>query len=191
MSITNHNKSGNLTIITGPMYAGKTTLLQNMIGKDLKANIPFLVFKPKIDVRYSPHHLVSHSGKQIRAIPLELDETQKLEGLEYKNIYFDEFQFFGLALAEKILELKHLGHNITISGLQKDYLNEDFGYISWLLPSADSVFILEGTCDLCNMPSTHTFRKIQSKNLILLGEKNEYLGLCGDCYKNERNNETY
>lgn len=59
----NSHNMGSLTLITGPMFAGKTEELIRRINRYLICNFRCIVFKYKGDTRYTTEDLViSHSG---------------------------------------------------------------------------------------------------------------------------------
>jgi thymidine kinase len=53
-------KHGSLAVITGPMFSGKTEELLRRIHLSNHAQKGFLIFKPRIDNRYSTDKVVSH-----------------------------------------------------------------------------------------------------------------------------------
>ena len=61
---------GNIEVITGPMFAGKSEELLRRINRLKYAKKKFLVFKPKIDNRYSDDEVVSHQKRKEVAIPI-------------------------------------------------------------------------------------------------------------------------
>jgi len=122
-------KNGKITIYTGPMYSGKSTLL---IDKALKTNNK-LIFKPYIDDRTTT--IYSRNNKELQAQPLKtFEEIIRYIPANKKNlnIFVDEFQFFGDG-DEKIIEvvdqLTSAGHNLYISGLDTDFKKDKFGSI--------------------------------------------------------------
>ncbi len=59
-----------LTVIAGPMFAGKTTELLRRIAAARDAGLLVAVAKPARDTRYSAAHLVSHTGLRVEAVPV-------------------------------------------------------------------------------------------------------------------------
>lgn len=176
---------GKLTVVTGPMFAGKTTFLLNQINKIEALKLPYIIFKPSIDDRYALDAISSHDGKTKQSENIELKPT--LYFPLPQHIFFDEIQFFDFSLLPMIRELVQKGHHITLSGLEKDYLGHAFGIIPEIIKELDVLIRLEGACALCNKSSTNTFRKTQDLGLIVLGSSDQYMSLCHECYSNESN----
>ena len=49
-------------VFTGPMFGGKTTRLLSALERYQYQNKNLILFKPKIDVRYSKNDVITHSG---------------------------------------------------------------------------------------------------------------------------------
>ena len=61
---------GYIEAVIGPMYSGKSEELIRRLKRAKIAKQNVMVFKPKIDDRYSKEDVVSHSGESIDAIPI-------------------------------------------------------------------------------------------------------------------------
>ena len=61
-------KEGWIEVISGNMYAGKTEELLRRIRRIEYAKKTILVFKPKLDNRYSDNEVVSHNNERIKSI---------------------------------------------------------------------------------------------------------------------------
>src|SRR3954451_24840340 len=86
-------KIGSLTIITGAMFAGKTSLLIEKYNQ-LKDSRKCLVFKPTIDKRYSSNNIVSHQGEEIKAVSItNIEEIEQCKE-QAESIFIDEIHFF-------------------------------------------------------------------------------------------------
>ena len=59
---------GKIEIITGCMFAGKST---ELLSKVDEYNIRTLFVKPKIDLRYDESSINTHSGKKVDAIVVD------------------------------------------------------------------------------------------------------------------------
>ena len=53
--------SGWIEVICGSMFSGKTEELMRRIRRAQIAKMDTIIFKPKVDNRYSPGHIVSHN----------------------------------------------------------------------------------------------------------------------------------
>lgn len=186
MSITIYKHSGSLTVITGPMFSGKTTELTRQYTEHSEQKHSTLVLKPRIDTRYDNLSIVTHDKIKTPALAIESlkEAEEKVKNADY--IFIDEVQFFTPKDFKEIEVWIALNKHIIVAGLDTDYLAKPFGIMPHLIKIANKTFFLNGNCDICNNPSTHTFRKdSQRDELILIGESATYLGLCERCYLHE------
>ena len=61
-----------LTVNTGSMFSGKSTLLISQGEKHAKAGQRVLFVKPAIDSRYSESEVVTHGGLRVQALSLDI-----------------------------------------------------------------------------------------------------------------------
>ena len=64
MENQNQNRNGNIELIYGSMFSGKTKLLIKRINEAQNNNHKIMVFKPKIDIRYNKEKIVSHEKNE-------------------------------------------------------------------------------------------------------------------------------
>ena len=172
---------GSIEIITGCMFAGKSTELINRVES---SNKKFLFIKPKLDSRYDKGTINTHSGKKIDALVVN-SLREIFNKLNYINLVaIDEAQFFNKSIVKDCLKLSNMGINVIIAGLEYDYLHKKFDSITYLLDIADSVTRLTAICVECGNPAIHSHRIVNKKSTILIGHKNYYEPLCTQCYKN-------
>ena len=172
---------GRIDIITGCMFAGKST---ELIHRVESSNKNFLFIKPNLDSRYDKGAINTHSGKKIDALVVNsvADIFNKLNCINLVAI--DEAQFFNKSIVKDCLKLSNMGINVIIAGLEHDYLHKKFDSITYLLDIADSVTRLTAICVKCGNPAIHSHRIVNKKSTILVGHKNYYEPLCNQCYKN-------
>src|SRR6185437_10301578 len=142
--------NGSLTIITGPMFAGKTEELLRQIRRAHYAQKKFLIFRPLLDNRYSTEKIVSHLNNSHAAISLQTSQEifQHLTS-ETEIIFLDELQFFD---AQSILIIKNLvqeGYQVIAAGLDRDFRGEAFPITAFLLALAEKVIKLTSICRVC------------------------------------------
>src|SRR6056297_3932841 len=94
------NNTGQITVIVGPMYSGKTTELLTYVEIYKLGNKPYKIFKPIIDDRYGVKEIRSHSGMREQAVPLENSKNTFDYLTTEKAIFFDEVQFFDEGLSD-------------------------------------------------------------------------------------------
>lgn len=177
---------GKLTVITGPMFAGKTDELirrsENWPAK--------LVFKHKTDDRYENDFIVSHSGTKLAAIPVEDPEVILNRALgEQKNVLIDEIQFFPLNLANNLNTLRQSGLEVMVSGLDFNFKGEPFNLTHELAETADDVVLLNAICSVCGGTAVRSQRLIDGKPaskespVIVVGGTEMYEPRCLNCFE--------
>jgi len=71
---------------------------------------------------------------------------------------------------------------VLIAGLDMDFLGKPFGIMPELLAIAEHITKVHAICIDCSAIANHSFRKTADKNLIQIGEKEEYKPLCRECF---------
>lgn len=174
---------GSLTLIMGPMYAGKTTKLISLALDVINNKI---VYKHISDDRYELNSIITHDNKNIKCIPVhtiaeiiyDIKKGVKVE----ENIFIDEGQFF-IDLYDNIDELINMGKNVYISGLNGDCRMEKFGEGDFikLIPKADKIITLKSKCYICGDDAPFT-KKISDdvigENQILIGSTKIFQSAC-------------
>ena len=176
-----------MELIIGPMFSGKTSQLIKRYNdiKMTNTDNKLLVINHIIDShRYKNNSVVSHDGVEIPSLSItklseanEIIETNKI--LEY--IFINEGQFFEdlHKWVTNILETTNI--NIIICGLDSDYKREKFGQIWNLIPHANHIDKLCGTCSNCSNKSIFTHRITEDKGQVVVGTVN-YIPVCRTCY---------
>ncbi len=141
------NKSGNLVVICGPMFSGKTEDLLRRIRRAQHAMKKVLICNHSMDQRYEKKYVMSHLGNKIEATllsrPADLLDFLRVD---VDVIAIDEIQFFDLSIIPIIVELRDRGFEIIVSGLDLDFRGIPFGPMPYLLALADEVFKLKAVC---------------------------------------------
>jgi thymidine kinase len=167
------------TLIYGCMFSGKTTRLIGLYNESEIDINERLVVKPVIDNRYSDNAVHSHGGLQVIGHRLfKAEEIYPLVTPQTREIYIDEVQFFGPFIVEIIGELMSNGIKVFAAGLDKDYLNQDFGPMRALKNLSNNHIQLLAKCNVCGKEATHTFRTVQTEDLVLVGHSDMYQARC-------------
>lgn len=176
--------SGKLTVITGPMYSGKSSELLHKGERHILAKQKVVYIKPAIDTRYSKSAIVTHIGKSVDALVIEKDMyiTDMKEIIDADVVLIDELQFFGPSIIVDILLLIGKGKIIYAAALDLDFKAEPFSVTSYALAISDEVMKLKAVCEVCGRDAMLSFRKSKSKELIELGEKDSYIPVCRTCF---------
>lgn len=178
--------NGFLHLILGPMFAGKSTKLLEILN-DLKTkNERYLLIKHIIDTRYNSNNnnLITHDKQNEKCIGLKqlLNIIHNEEYLNSKYILIDEGQFF--SDINKFIEIAVEKDKkcVIITGLNGDFNRRPFQYISKLISIADKVDILNSNCNFCDDKGIFTLRTKTNHKKILIGDNSIYKSVCRKHY---------
>jgi thymidine kinase len=182
-----------LTVITGPMFAGKTTYLINYLIANAKVGRVVATFKPVKDNRYSEEAIKTHNGAEYPSIPIQSPYEAKMvvktapftNGVSVDIVGFDEAQFFDPTHMQAVVsELLALGVDVVVAGLAQNSFGEPFGAMGSLMAMADEVVQLPAICAQCKVnKATRTYRKSASKDRVLVGGADDYEPRCFNCWR--------
>lgn len=183
-------REGWIEVISGCMFAGKTEELIRRINVLSYAKKNIIVFKPKIDNRYSDSEIVSHSGAKVPCLVVEKaqDILKKIEA-DTEVVAIDEVQFFDKDIVEVCEYLADKGIRVMVAGLDKDFRGESFGVMPELLTRAEFVTKLTAVCAKCGAPATRTQRLVNGKpagfedHIVMVGADESYEPRCRHCHQ--------
>lgn len=156
------------------MFSGKTEELIRRINRAKLANQTIKVFKPKFETRYHAENVVSHNALTLEATAVA-SARQIISNLgEADVIGIDEAQFFDDEIVEVCNYLANKGKRVIVVGLDMDYTGKPFGPMPNLLAVAEYVTKLHAICSKSGDLASFSFRKVASKEALLLGEKESY-----------------
>lgn len=186
----NQYREGWIEVICGCMFAGKTEELIRRINVLSYARKNILVFKPKIDDRYSTAEIASHAGSKVPCIVIS-EAKEILNHVNYDTdvVAIDEVQFFDEDVVDICEYLADSGLRVMVAGLDKDFRGEPFGVLPDLLTRAEFVTKLTAVCAKCGAPATRTQRIINGKPasfndpIVLVGAKEAYEPRCRHCHE--------
>ena len=173
----NQYREGWIEVICGCMFAGKTEELIRRINVLSYARKNILVFKPKIDDRYSTTEIASHAGSKVPCIVIS-EAKEILNHVNYDTDVVDICEY-----------LADSGLRVMVAGLDKDFRGEPFGVLPDLLTRAEFVTKLTAVCAKCGAPATRTQRIINGKPasfndpIVLVGAKEAYEPRCRHCHE--------
>ncbi len=174
--------AGWIEVITGSMFSGKTEELIRRMKRAKIAQQKTMIFKPKIDTRYSEEKVVSHDAQEIDSTPVNKPEDILYLAEKYEVIGIDEAQFFGNILVEVCNRLADKGIRVIVAGLDMDFAGKPFGPMPRLLAIAEYVTKVHAICMKCGNLAQYSRRLSDNEQLFLLGEKDIYEPLCRSCY---------
>jgi len=182
--------TGKLELIIGPMFSGKSTEIIRRIRLLKIINKKIIVIKPNIDNRYHQTKITSHNFESADCIVLSSLGDLNIDITNYDTIIIDEAQFFNDLKSVVINWIENYNIDVIITGLDGDFEKNPIGQILELIPHAEKCRKINSLCNLCNdgTEGCFSFRKVESKNKILVGGVESYIPVCRRHY-NEMNNK--
>ncbi|MBR4471049.1 MAG: thymidine kinase [Erysipelotrichaceae bacterium] len=183
-------RDGWIETISGCMFAGKTEELIRRIKVLEFAKKEIMVFKPKIDDRYSQTRVVSHAGSSVESHVIS-DAAEILDIIKDTTqvVAIDEAQFFDDNICAVCNELADRGIRVMAAGLDTNFKGEPFGPMPQLITEAEFVTKLAAVCNKCGAPATRTQRIIDGRPasyndpIILVGASESYEARCRHCHE--------
>lgn len=163
--------SGKITVVCGPMFAGKTTELIRYVLRCAHAERNGLVVRSTKDTRAPPAQLFTNAAgitelgvidKQtqsyIRVVTVDrLDQVRA--DATVSDIFVDEGQFFDDLLAQ-CREWANGGIRVVVAGLLTNAAQKPFGQMCDLLGEAEEIAKLTAICNRCKADTaTFTVRR--------------------------------
>ncbi|HEY0004196.1 MAG TPA: thymidine kinase [Pyrinomonadaceae bacterium] len=174
---------GWIEVITGSMFSGKSEELIRRLRRAKIARQKVQVFKPRIDVRYSRDHIVSHSEMRHESSTVETAaELASLVEPQTEVVGIDEAQFFDMALVEVANELAGRGLRVIIAGLDQDYTGKPFEPMPQLLAIAEYITKTHAICVRCGQPANYSQRIFESEERVAVGAGSMYEARCRRCF---------
>lgn len=180
--VNTDKRKGWIEVVCGSMFSGKTEELIRRLNRAKIANLEVAIFKPSVDVRYDENEVVSHNQNSISSTPVNSSLNILLMCGNANVIGIDEAQFFDNELVFVCEKLAQQGVRVIVAGLDMDYLGKPFGPMPALMAIAEYVTKVHAICMVCGDIATHSFRKINNDNLVMLGEHNTYEARCRFCF---------
>ncbi|XP_057961503.1 thymidine kinase b-like isoform X2 [Malania oleifera] len=161
------SSSGEIHVIVGPMFAGKTTTLLHRVEYERSCGRNVAIIKSNKDTRYGLDSIVTHDGAKFPCWSLpDLSSFRQKFG---PNAY-----------DEKAAD--HDGKTVIVAGLDGDYLRRSFGSVLDIIPLADSITKLTARCEMCGKRAIFTLRKTAHSQTELIGGADVYMPVCRQHY---------
>lgn len=174
---------GWIEVICGSMFSGKTEELIRRLRRAQIARQEVAIFKPKIDVRYSEDHIVSHNQQKILSKVVKTPAEILKYAAHAQVVGIDEAQFFDATLVDVCRQLAEAGKRVIVAGLDKDYRGVPFEPIPQLLCEAEYITKTLAICVKCGNPASYTQRITKSSERVLLGATDIYEARCRACFE--------
>ncbi len=165
------------------MFSGKTEELIRRIRRAQIARQKVIIFKPRIDSRFSKDHIVSHSEQSF--ISTLVDDASEIPALaaDAQVIGIDEGQFFKENLVSICEELADAGKRVIVVGLDQDFRGRPFEPMPQLLAVAEYITKTLAICVVCGNPADRTQRKSRTSiERIAVGAADLYEARCRKCF---------
>lgn len=175
--------AGWIEVICGSMFSGKTEELIRRVRRAQIAKMNTMIFKPQVDDRYSPKHIVSHNQLKLDSQMVNTADEILSKSQNAEVIAIDEAQFFDDDIVEICKILAKQKKRVIVAGLDTDYRGEPFGPMPHLMCEADYVDKLRAICVECGNPATYTQRTSKDKQRVVIGETDIYEARCRNCYE--------
>lgn len=172
---------GQIQVIFGPMFSGKSTELMRRVRRFQIAQYKCLVIKYAKDTRYSEKGMATHDKNTMEAIPANVLSDVHSHALEASVIGIDEGQFFPDTV-EFCEEMANLGKTVIVAALDGTFQRKAFGSILNLVPLAESVVKLNAVCMQCFKEAAYTKRLGVEKEVEVIGGSDMYQAVCRRCY---------
>ena len=177
-----HIFKGRIEVICGSMFSGKTEELIRRIKKVELADEKYIIFRPKIDSRNPENKIISHAKNEISASIVSSPKEILDLSVNYPVIGIDEAQFFNQSIVDVCNLLANKGHRLIIAGLDMDFEGNPFGPMPNLMACAEDVMKVHAVCMETGNPAGYSYRKDNSDDLVLIGEKKEYKPLSREAF---------
>ena len=193
--------AGQLDLILGTMFSGKTTYILSQIAKMAELNYSILYINIEFDNRsetiFSTHNPFFSTQKDFikkESISknVSMIKTKKLSEIEISNmdvVIIDESHFFDdlVEFVNKCLDLKKY---VIVSGLIADFKGNKFGKTLDLIPICSNIKRLHAYCAECAKDkicciATYSKRIVKCKKSIDIGGSEKYIPVCRTHFKQE------
>jgi len=184
--------SGQIQLILGPMFSGKTTELLRRIQRYSIAQAKCLLIKHSKDDRYNNSLVITHDKRTISNEYIDKTTCSNLKTLcdniqisEYECIGIDEAQFYS-GLLEFCDHAANLGIVVVVAALSGDFERKAFGDVLQLIPLCEDVITLKSVCMSCYREEASFSYRINTDNkeVECVGGPEDYKALCRRCYMN-------
>lgn len=180
---------GEITLILGCMFAGKSSELIRQIRRYRSIGLDVLVIKHQIDDRYRTKAITSHDQESIESVNVDNFNTILKDYYDQyhkaKLIVIEEAQFFHQIYDFVLDSAEKYGKDVIVAGLDGNFKREPFldGDFLRLVPVADNVYKLHGFCQICHKKASFTKSVMPGvEDEVVVGGKECYIPTCRKHY---------
>ena len=175
-------ETGWIEVVAGCMFSGKTEELIRRLRRAEIAKQRVLIFKPRLDTRFSAKAIVSHSDQSLPSLLIDNPDDIIELAKDAQVVGIDEAQFFPLGIVEVCNKLANKGKRVIVAGLDQDYKGIPFEPMPQLLAVAEYITKTLAICVVCGNPADKTQRKTQSSERVIVGASEIYEARCRRCH---------
>jgi len=163
------------------MWAAKTSKLLTMVDRYKYQNKKVVLFKPKLDERYSVDEVSSHTGWKMPAVSVSngADILKHLTECEevFDVVAVDEL-FMIPGSADALVFLFRNGVNIVVASLDLSHTCKPFKEVQKVMPYATYVKKCSSVCDVCGRDAFYSYKKSDVDTEIAVGGVELYSPRC-------------
>ena len=186
ISRKNSERKGQIEVICGSMFSGKTEELIRRLTRARLAKQQVEIFKPSVDTRYHDTHVVSHNETSIRSTPVNFAGDILLLSGTCDVVGIDEAQFFDEDIVRVVQLLANQGKRVILAGLDMDFEGKPFDPMPKLMAIAEYVTKVHAICMQCGDLAAFSYRLSAATEKVMLGEKDSYEARCRKCFYEEQ-----
>ncbi len=176
---------GEIQLIIGPMFSGKSTELIRRISRYTISGKQCIIIKYDKDNDYLNHKdkLYTHNEEIHEAISTSsLNELNKIQIKKNDVIGIDEGQFF-TDLDDFCEEMRNDKKIVIIAALSGTFQRKPWKSVSNIIPLANEISHLKSICNKCKKDgASFTYRISQEKEITVIGGIEKYWAVCNECY---------
>lgn len=172
-------------VYTGPMFGSKTSRLLSTLEKYKYQLKKTVVFKPRLDDRYSVEEVVTHGGWKCPAVCVRTgaDILEHLTNMaENPQVVAVDEAFMIPGVAESLIWLFRNGFTIAVSSLEMSASGKPFHEIEKMLVWATQVEKCTAVCTVCGRDAHYTHKKQTGGDEIEVGGEELYEPRCFRCH---------
>jgi thymidine kinase len=182
---SSRSKKGEIQVIYGPMFSGKSTELLRRIRRFRVRDDTCLLLKTK-DTRYLEDNdkVVTHDNFNfLEALSCDLLFEKHEQASNYDVIGIDEGQFFP-DIINFCETMANSGKIVIVACLDSDFRREPFGSICHLIAKSEKVTKLNSICYYCKEDAAFSARLTHETAIKVIGGHDKYRPVCRTCYGN-------
>jgi thymidine kinase len=181
--MTEPKPRGRLEVIAGSMFSGKTERLIARLRSARAAGQRVIAFKHRMDDRYDPEHLITHTQDRFDAVRIGSAGAIPAAAAGRDVVGIDEGHFFGLALIDAVQGMKADGQRVIVVGLQFDAWGRPFSPLTELMDMADEALHMYAACRICGGQARYSQRMVPVTTNTLVGGADLYEPRCAQCFE--------